>query len=170
MPTPATVYLSETNGAGAVVTDNISNINFGGADTPNIVAANHPVVRPNGGVAAFSFNKMLRFKVNSMGDSLLVNHSKIWKSAGAYVTGEVIGFRSNIAYAQPIQTNAGGGTFDTSEPGTPNIFVGGVAGGGITVAPTYSNYFDLQLFINSGGVTPIGNVNQKTIIVQWDES
>lgn len=169
MPTPATVFLSETNGAGATVTDNISNVNFGGVDTPNLIPANHPVVRPSGGVAAFSFNKMLRLKVDSMGDSLLINNTKTWKTSGAYVTGEVIGFRSNLAYAQPIQTNAGGGTYPIVEP-APNIYVGGVAGGNISAAPTYTNYFDLQLFINSGGVTPIGAVNQKIFIFQWDES
>lgn len=173
MPTPAEVYLSETNGS-AVVTDNISTMNFGGADIVDLVPADHPVVRPNGGAIAYSFQKWWRLKVNALNDSSLIQNTKFWKSAGALVTGETLYYNgsASVPYSGPVQTAVGNPTVvPTSEP-SPNIPVNGSTfSGTITTSPTYSNgYTAVQMRINDGGVTPIGSVNQKTFVIQWDES
>lgn len=166
----ATVYLSESNGAGPTVTDNVNNINFGGADTPNLVPGTHPVVRATSGRSA-SFNKQLRVKVDSMGDSALLNHWKTWKSSGVLLTAENVYWDNDQAYSQPVNTiNAGadGQSYPTSEPGGFNISVSGVPGGDIIAAPNYTDYILIQLVI--GSTTPLGAVNQKTFVFQWDES
>src|SRR5260221_13463550 len=128
----ATVYISESNGAGEVVTDNISNINFGSVDQPNIVAANHPIIQSEN-----SYFKMLRFKVQSLGTSTTIKDLRLWKSAGVYVTGEFIKVVDNaagFAYVQPTQVATPNPPFNavanirTSDPGSAIIAIGGATG------------------------------------------
>ncbi len=173
MPVAATVFLSESNGAGEVVTDNISNLNFGGVDMPNLVPANHPIVRPAFPTSRWSFEKFVRLKVQSMGDSLLIQNPKFWKSSGVYLAGEGL-FNSNsatLAYSAPAQAQGSKGiATPTSEP-SQNIPIAGAMSGGIVAAPTYtSGYTAIGPIINNGAETPIGPLNQKTFIFQWDES
>src|SRR6266478_6283538 len=125
MSTPATVVLSESNGAGEVVTHNIANINFGTIDAPNLIPANHPVVKPTFG-SHFSFPKWLRVEVVNMGDSSLIDELRIWKSAGALLPGEFIAantsngtftFYSVYNYFTPVADDAfpgAHGGFDNS--------------------------------------------------------
>jgi hypothetical protein len=172
MAVPATVYLSESNGAGEVVTDDIANVNFGGVDLVEVVPADHPIIRTNTTPTPdFSFNKALRYKVQSMGDSLLIQDLRTWKTSGVYVSGEGILFNNAIVYAAPSQASVGGIQYPVANPGTANVKIGGNLAGTIVAAPTYSDYFGLQLFINGNSqVTPIGAVNQKIFIFQYDES
>ncbi len=171
MPTAATVYISESNGAGESVTDNISNINFGSVDQPNIVAANHPIIQTE-----FGFNKYLRFKVNSLGDSTTIKDLRAWKSAGVYVTDEQMlirdfqGTGGVIAYATPTQGPTAGGdqNIATGDPGTAIIDIAGALAGTITVAPDYSGYFIFKY--QTGAATPVGPVNTKTLTFQYDET
>lgn len=179
----AEVYLSETNGAGAVVTDDVANCNFGGVDTPNLVPATFPCVRSSTDTSqaigsAWSFEKFWRVKVNALNDSGLVEHLKVWKTSGAYVSGESI-WRSNGAatpYTTPVNTQPDNSPIEqlalpTSEPANPgNIGIGGSYSGQIVAAPAYSNYFAMQLAMNCSALTPTGSVNQKIFIWQYDES
>lgn len=160
----ATVYLSESNGAGEVVTDNISNINFGSVDEPNIVAANHPIIQGEN-----SFVKFLRVAVPSLGDSTTIKDLRVWKSAGALVTDEVLLTYNVVAapYETPTTVNTMNVELATSDPGTANWGIAGSFAGTIT-APGYSNY--KRIGIVTGGSTPVGPVNQKTITVQYDET
>jgi hypothetical protein len=178
MPVAATVYLSESNGAGQVITDDISNCNFGGVDLVNIVPANHPIVRnntvPN---PVYSFRKYWRVKVASMGDSLLIQDIKMWKTSGAYIAGEQIS-RSDknetVVYATPTQVLINAAytevAISTSDPVTANMKISNSLSGTIIAAPAYSDYVLFQMRINFPILTPIGAVNQKTFIFSYDES
>jgi len=173
----ATVFISESNGAGEVVTDNISNLNFGSVDQPNLVAANHPII-----VSEASYFKMLRFKVQSLGTSTTIKDLRWWKSAGVFLTQESIeaidrqagGGNNNVAYVTPVQTNSNppftGFSINirTADPGSACVGIAGSLAGTIIAAPAYSEYFCAQL--QTGGLTPIGQVNTKTVIFQFDET
>lgn len=168
MPVAATVFLSESNGAGAVVTDNVANMNFGGADVPNLVAATHPIVRATAG-QSYSFTKYFRVKVAALGDSVLIQNLKRWKTAGTYNQNEIlIALGAAPAYATPVQTVLSGNTIETAEPASANVGIGGAFAGQINAAPAYSNYSPMQMHINS--LTPIGAIGTITIIWQYDES
>ncbi len=167
----ATVFISESNQAGEVVTDNISNINFGSVDQPNIVTANHPVI-----VGEFSYQKYLRFKVASLGTSTTIKDLRYWKSAGVYVTNENI-YTINLAtavagvpYATPTQAQLPGSfpqPILTGDPGSPNVGIGGILAGTIA-APGYSDYFGMVT--QSNVATPVGPANTKTLTFQYDET
>lgn len=176
----ATVYISESNGAGEVVTDNISNINFGSVDQPNIVAANHPIIQ-----GEYSYSKFLRFKLDNLGTSTTIKDLRMWQSAGALVSGESIGcnakaaaptitdgqYTANLpAYAAPDQllyNPLNAVAFPTADPGGASI---GIAGNraNTLVAPGYADYFKIQL--HTDATTPVGPVNQKTFTFQYDET
>lgn len=180
MPTPATVYLSESNGAGEVVTDNISNLNFGGVDLPNLVPGNHPVVKP--GVNRFNaFFKALRIKVQSLGDSIQIQDFRAWRASGTLKAEEAIlmGIApGTTAYDQPAQTDLahGSANMPTADPGAANLYTKAVASLlPITAAdgpPVYTPYFFLQWVGNNvnGGTTPFGAMNQKTFAFTYAES
>lgn len=183
----ATLVLSETNGAGATVTDGISNINFGSTDAPNITPASNPIV-----IGLNSYCKFIRIKVTDMGGSSTIDTLKVWKSAGALVTGEFIqgntddfgGGRywrtvyntpdrtpaaatnevvANVATAAPTVAN-----LSISAAGTANDGSNDTPAGTITVAGNYSQYWTLMNRTSSS--TPAGAVNQKTFTYQWNEA
>lgn len=171
MATAATVEISESNGAGEVVTNGIANTNWGGADVPNLVPATHPIVNA-GTIPTYSFFKAQRFHVTSMGDSATLQAWRVWKSAGAYKAFEGMLFVSVNAnvYHQPSQLGVNtvigsGGSMPTADPVVANVY-----GGAIIAAPAYTYYFYTQEFINDGGLTPTGALNTKTIVFEWDES
>jgi hypothetical protein len=172
----ATVYISESNGAGEVVTDNITNINFGSVDQPNIVAANHPIIQTE-----ISYFKMLRFKVQSLGTSTTIKDLRAWKSAGAYAANDEITAQmqaAGFAYVQPTPAapnppfNAPAAII-TADPGGPTISIGHdltgtfKAAGGTVGVPGYSDYFALTYKTNAA---PVGPVSTKTLTFQFDES
>lgn len=180
----ATLVLSETNGAGAVVTDNISNINFGSTDAPNLNPATYPIV-----IGLNSFAKFLRIKVVTMGGSNTVDVFKVYKSSGTYVTGEdILSNTNNLGYFRtnfntPDRTPASGtneciSLVPTALPGSVNISINAVGSandgsadtpaGTITVDATYSQYWSMMN--RSTGSTPAGAANQKTFTYQWNEA
>jgi hypothetical protein len=195
----ATVEISETNGdAGSpVTTDGITNINFGGADLPNLVPSDHPVVMSNL-APSYSYAKWLRFHVSDMGGSAVINVLKVWKSAGAYVTQEILGSTTaGVAQLNEVIPDYGYGTAQvgggalaampyngdgtdiffiwsgvplaTSQPAGENLLIGGVLNGALS-APGYSNYAVMELKVDGSAGTPSGAVNQKVITFQYDES
>lgn len=181
------VQLSESNGAVETVTDGITNINFGSADTPNMVANNHQIIK-----GLQSYAKWIRFKLvtnNNTSDSVIV----VYKSAGALVTGESIGTNmilspgnfttSIIGYGQKTQ-GAGGtslspipysggapsgisGNVLATTAGAENLSIGNALGNTLTANGTYSNYTYFQLFTTAS--TPLGPVNTKTFTFQYNE-
>lgn len=182
----ATIILSESNGAGEVVTDNISNINFGSNDSPNLTPATYPIV-----IGLNSYVKFLRIKLSALGGSNTIDVLKVYKSAGSYVTGEDILSNANdlagayfrTTYSAPTRTPASAvneciSTIMTSLPVSANLSISaaGTANDGnadtpagtLTVAGTYSQYW--TLINRSSGATPAGAGNQKTFTYQWNEA
>ncbi len=160
----ATFQWAESNGAGEVETIPISNVNFGSVDAANIVVASNPIVRGQN-----SFGKYIRAKFT--GTWVEISSIKFWKSAGAYVTGELIKAAANVIYATPSQVDTGDSTIPTTEgtalsvnsaEGAPTIVYGasGVTG--------YTAYIRLQT--QSTISTPTGAGNQKTMVLQYDET
>jgi len=157
----ASLQFSESNGAGEVVTDGISNLNFGNNDSANIVTATYPVVAGQN-----SYEKYIR--LNFGGVFSEITNVKFYKSAGAYVTGEAIKAAANQVFATPVATTSLIATVDVptaigsaldieSTEGTPTKFT----------SAGYSKYLVLQA--QSTGSSPSGSVNTKTFTVQWDE-
>lgn len=152
----ATFDFSETNGAGAVVTDAISNVNFGSVDTPNITPASNPIA-----AGSNSYEKYIRGHFT--GSYTSVSNLRFWKSAGAYVTGETIKAAVNASYATPVATTSAVATVNV--PTTEGTSLAPTAPG---ASPSYSGYITMQL--QTTGSTPAGNVNQKTFTLKYDET
>ncbi len=112
-----------------------------------------------------------------MGDSIQIQDFRTWNSAGVYVAEEGILLNNpDTGYHQPLQTNLAGGDIPTADPGGANLYTKSpfslapiTAADGI---PFYNPYFYFQWVGNKliGGTTPIGSVNQKTIVFTYDES
>lgn len=159
----ATHHWYESNGAGEVETADISNINFGSVDAPNIVPATNPITRGDA-----SFEKYIRCFFS--GTWTEISNMKFWKSAGNYVTGETCKAAANVVYATPsstpnadsdVPTVEGSALVIQSAEGETEIVYGG---SGVS---NYTGYIRLQL--RSTGSTPAGSVNQKTFTFQYDE-
>lgn len=171
----ATVTFSESNGvlASIITTDGISNINFGSNDSPNIVPATYPITAQADG---HSFEKWIRLNLTNLGIASIIDNFKMWKSAGAYVTGEGISCNlvtsgyaaANYATGGPVESDSAVATvaMPTSEPAGSNVGIGGSLAGQLT-ATGYTDYIVLQMDVTAS--TPSGAVNQKTITIQWDE-
>lgn len=163
----ATVEICESNGAGETVTHNVSNINYGNTDAANLVAATYPIP-----VGSNSYIKYHRVHVTAMNDSNKIDNIQIFKSAGAYVTGE--GIQTNLktsgysaaTYATPVTTTFTDQAMPTADPTTANLGIGGSLTGSLTAAG-YSDYWKHQA--QSTSSTPPGNGNQKTFTIQYDE-
>ena len=159
----ATHHWYESNLVGEVEEADISNVNFGSDDSPNIVPATYPITR-----AENSFSKYIRCYFT--GTWTEISNMLFWKSAGAYVTGEAIKASANASYATPSQT----GTGDSDVPVTEGagLAIQSAEGEviieyGISGVSGYTGYIRLQL--QTTGSTPAGAVNQKTFIFQYDE-
>jgi hypothetical protein len=195
---PATVKIAETNGPSAnpVVTDGILNINFGSADAPNLDPDAHAIVLSRY-APTYSVAKWLRLHLVDLGGSSSISNLKVWKSAGAYLSGEGIG--SNVcnghsapswsaltyahgtggmgAVATPYTGDGsailGGNTWlgcplQAVEPATNNLSIGGSITATLS-APGYSDYVILGLQVNGSLGTPAQQLNPKQITFQWDE-
>ncbi|MHA2426513.1 MAG: hypothetical protein ACXADB_00535 [Candidatus Hermodarchaeia archaeon] len=172
----ATVVLAETNGAGAVETLDISNVNFGSNDSAELDPATYPITAKADG---HSFEKWLRLYVSAMGGSVQLDNVKIWISnlGGGWKTGE--GMSTNLRESGYVEASyPGGGPVDTdstvatqvmpeTEPTGANLGIEGALAGQITSAPSYTDFGVLQLDVTAS--TPAGAVNQKTLTFQYDE-
>jgi len=167
--TSATVVIDETNGAGPTgsETANVSNLNYGNVDAPNLVAATYPIQQGSN-----SFDKYNRVHVTAMGTMNKIDNIHIWKSAGAYVTGEGIqtnlrtsAYGGAVTYATPATTTFTDQVMPVAEPAA-NLGIAGSLTGSLAAAG-YSDYWHHQL--QTTGSTPGGNVNQKTFSIKYDE-
>lgn len=149
----ATVTISESNGAGETVTNDITNSNMGSSDTVNLVTADDPITP-----GTRSFAKYQRFRVSNMGGDSSVKELKVWRTGSlsgsdTHVTNARTSTYGGAAtYATPSASAVSGAdqAMPTSEPGTPNLGIGGSLTGEITTATNYSDYLIHQLVIDSG--------------------
>jgi hypothetical protein len=152
----ASFQWSESNGAGQVVTDGISNVNFGNVDAPNIVPVTNPIA-----AGTNSFEKWIRGKFYGTFNSIA--NLRFWKSAGAYVTGEDIKAVEDATYATPVST-----TSIVALLTVPVAEVSALIPTAPVSNPDYSGYITMQLQTTVS--TPPGSVNQKTFTLKYDET
>lgn len=159
-----TVQVSESNGAGEAVTDNISTGHYGTTDAANIAAATtYPI-----GQSANSYEKYQRIKWSS-GTGSLVQTVKHWRSAGtpgadqSHLCSLSEVTPSDETYAQPVNTTSSKAVnaMPTSEPTGENV-----DSASMTSSGTYSGYVVKQVQI--GATATEGNTGgQETW--QWEE-
>ena len=164
----ASAQLDEYNGAGETQTANVTNCNFGSVDSANLTPANDPITAGQN-----SFEKY--WKMAFSGTFNQVDNLKVWKSAGAYVTGESLvtnaresSYGGAESYVQPTQSTSTKATqtFPVTEPSGANLGIGGSLSGNLSSSGS-SDYLVVQL--QTTGATPPGDVNQKTFTFQYDE-
>lgn len=102
----------------------VSTLNFGSFDGSDITSVDHPTTHGTN-----SYTKYI--KVQFSGSFIQISNARIWKSDGAYSTGEVIKFSGNIAMDIPsttdVSTGFGVGADDipTSTPSSNLVLVQG---------------------------------------------
>ena len=156
-------HFCESNGAGETETQDISNLNFGSNDSPNLNTTTYPITRGEA-----SFEKYLRCLFS--GTWTEISNMLFWKSAGAYVTDEAIKAAANVVYAQPSETPNADSDVPIAEGSALSIQSAegaAVIEYGASGVSGYTKYIRLQL--QTGGSTPAGAVNQKTLLFQYDE-
>lgn len=164
----ATCQIDEYNTVGESETSNISNLNFGSNDSANLSVSSYPI---NAGEN--SYEKWI--KMSFTGTFNTVDNLKVWKSAGAYVTGEGIDTNlkessySAASFSTPTDSTSSVAVevMPTTEPSGANIGISGSLSGQLTSAGD-SDYIVMQL--QTTGSTPAGDVNEKTFTFQWDET
>ena len=152
----ATFGFSESNTAIETVTDSLSNVNFGNADSPNLTPASNPIAAGQN-----SFEKWVRGKFS--GSFTSIANLRFWMSVGSYVTGETIKAAVNATFATPVST-----TSIVATVNVPTVEGSALAPNAPATNPDYSGYITLQL--QTTVATPPGAVNQKTFTLKYDET
>ena len=152
----ATFGWSESNTVSETVTDALSNVNFGNADSPNLTPASNPIAAGQN-----SFEKWVRGKFS--GSYTSVANLRFWKSVGTYVTGESIKAAVNATFATPVSTTSAVATV-----AVPTVEGSALVPTAPGASPSYSGYITLQL--QTTVATPPGAVNQKTFTLKYDET
>jgi len=156
---PETFAWSESNGVTPTVNDAITNLNFGNVDAADLVVNTYPIV-----AGELSYEKNIRAKFG--GTFTEISNIKLFKSAGAYKTGEVINANCVATYVQPVKTASSRAVNPIPTEVGSAIAVLAANGDATIVAPGYTRYVCLQLVTTAS--TPSGVVNSKTIELQYD--
>jgi hypothetical protein len=163
----ATVEICESNTVGETITHNVTNLNCGSTDAPNIVVATYPITTNTN-----AYTKYVRLHW-SASTANKIDNIQIWKSAGTYTTGITIdtnlrtsAYGGAVAFATPSQTTFTDQTMPVANPGAANLGIAGSLTGSL-VAIGYSDYWKWQL--HSTASTPAGDMTQLTFTIQYDE-
>ena len=151
----ATFEFSESNGAGEVVTNGISNVNFGNLDQPNLSDPDNQII-----AGQDSFEKWMRGRFS--GTFTTISNIRFFKSGGSLPTGVTIKAADDQSYATP--------TNNTSIVATVDIPT--VEGSALILAdpvtnPDFSGYVTMQMQVTiaaSSGVIPT-----QTFTMKYDE-
>lgn len=153
-----------------------TNLNFGSVDSVDLAVASNPIAAGSNSYAKY-------WKAQWSGSFTSISNAKLYKSAGAFVSGETLKFSGNYAkVGSPSATAlpAVGGVvvpgIPTALPGSNNICLPNTTTGTLWFAD-YKSSFDqasgarsstmaLQLQTTSG--IAAGPVNQKTISLTYD--
>ena len=163
-----TTYVDERNGAPAgVEQQNVTNLNMGSDDSPNIVTATYPITAGENG-----YEKWEKLRFTTIDNK--VDNYKTWISAGTvHVEGSLKtncneSLMSSETYAQPVATTStiAVNAYPTSEPSGSNISNGGVLGAERTTDGQI-DYMVIQYLTTVSH--PAGDIAQLTITFQWDE-
>lgn len=160
----ATVSLIEYLGS-ATTTATATVWDLGSTLAANLDEDTYPVSTGN-----YSYSKC--FKLSFGGTFTSVSQIKVYKSDGAYVTGEVVNFGVSSTYHVPTggsyQDSVGTAAIATSLPSTANITIGNSLGGTITDTENTSDYIFLQASLTTQATAQ--DVNQKTLTVTYAET
>lgn len=123
-------------------------------------------------VGNYSMSKV--FKLSFGGSFTGVYNLRMYKSDGAYVTGETLSYGCSTSYSVPTggsyQDTHAATAIPTTDPGvaTPNITIGGTTSGTITATSNTTDYIFLQssISIQSGS----GTTNSKILTFTWQEN
>jgi len=148
-----------------------SNLNLGNTDARDLTPASYPI-------AAGSLSYHKNIKLNVSGSYTKISNGKVYKSAGDYVTEEVITFSGSKVWVAPATADTADPDIPTSLPGDNNVILsGGTTDGTLPrngeseSSPGYysgsrSDLVNFQLETTSN--TPAGAVNTKTISFTYD--
>lgn len=159
------VTWNEYNGAGETGTNDITDIILSSTDAPDVTPADYPITAGEN-----SYIVYLKVEFTGMASESIseIANTRIYKSAGNYVTGEGMTYDgSSVSYATPVQTASGDSAIPTSDPGSQNLDLNSSSSGVLT-ADGESDYFRMQ--IQTTVATPPGALNDKTITLLYDVS
>lgn len=164
----ASFRFDESNGAGETITNGVSTFNYGSADGADLAVATNRITAGNN-----SFTKYWKLEITNMNGLNAVDNLAMYKSAGAYLTGE--GIQTDLrtssyaapTYATPTASTYTDQTMPTSAPASANWGIATSLTGQLTAAGK-SDYVKSQLQTTAS--TPPGSANQKTFTITWDES
>ena len=149
-----------------------SNLNFGSVDSADLATASNPI-------AAASNSYVKYWQAQWSGSFTSVSNAKLYKSAGALISGETLKFSGSYTKSgAPTQTGLSIPDVPTSLPGSNNIALPNTTDGTLWQAdyestPDYASgarsstmVFQLQ---TASGIAA-GPVNQKTISLTYDRT
>jgi hypothetical protein len=160
----ASVQIGEKNGAGATFTDKTSGtIRFKNADDAT-VDTNNPMVVPASGTD-YSFEKWLRFKVDSGSYTEITNIRAYMDGANGFGTGVSLYAKTETSYATPAEAS--------SASGYSNAF-GYTSGSPLTLgAGPYTSTGEkgdhLVMMMTVADTASGGMLSGETLTVAWDE-
>jgi len=160
----ASVQIGEKNGAGATFTDKTSGtIRFKNADDAT-VDTNNPMVVPGSGTD-YSFEKWLRFKVDSGTYTEITNVRAYMDGADGFGTGVDLYAKKVTSYATPAEAASTSGYTDafTYTSGSPLV----LGAGPYTSTGEKADHLVMMMTVAdtaSGGMLP-----GETLTVAWDE-
>ena len=148
-------WVQTTGDSGSPSNADITYINFGNVDQANITpVADNPIVAGEN-----SYEVWIRGHWTTYTS---ISNLKFWKSAGAYVTSEVIKAAVNSAYTTPVASASSIATANV-----PTVEGACLVPSNPGASPAHSGYITMQLQTEAD--TPSGAVNQKTFTLKYDE-
>ena len=155
------------SGNGTALADNI---NFGSADSANVVPASNPI-------AAGSNSYVKYWKVQWSGSFTSISNAKMYKSAGDLKSGETLKFSGNYTKTgSPSQTSISVPDIPTSLPGSnniclPNLTTDSLLQTDYESSPDYASgarSSTIAFQLQTSAAIAAGVVNQKTISLTYD--
>jgi len=175
-----TVYWVEFNGLDhddSLGTAFAQSLNFGSIDLANLQAASYPIAAGSNSVAKY-------IKLHFSGSYTQISNAKLWKSNGAYKTGEVMKFSGNYikgfdapsANTLPAVSGKSVPNILTSSPSSANICLPNLTTDVLKQADYESSpgcasgaYSSMMVFqLQTTSAISSGPVNQKTISLIYD--
>lgn len=150
----ATIQIHESNGAGQTVTTNISNSNYGNADSANITTTANPIF-----AGSNSYEKYQRLFVTDFTGISVLNNIRTYRSGNTPVgddyhvfscgSSAIAGYTA-VTYATPTTaaSSVATGSFVDTDPGYATIGLGGALNGSLTATGS-GDYVTHQLQVDS---------------------
>ena len=130
---------------------------------PNASRSTYPVSVGN-------YSQTKAFKIRFDGTFTNVSQVKLYKSDGAYLTGETIAYGVSSSYHVPTggayEDSVADTAIPTSLPATANVTIGGDLGGTITGSGA-TDFVYLQSSVTIQAIS--ATANSKTLTVTWTE-